>query len=136
MILMDTSVLISARTGLDLWGSVVPDETPLFSALSYAELTFGIATARDRDTRADRQENLAWIESLGVRWLPFDRRAGDGYSVVGAEVQKTRPAHARSKDILLAGQAYSLGASIATLNPKDFELVSDLVKIIGPGQAE
>ncbi|AYG03254.1 PIN domain-containing protein [Gryllotalpicola protaetiae] len=132
MILLDTSILISARQTLNRWGDTPPDETAVFSILSYAELAFGIAAATDRDTRAGRQENLTWIESLAPNWLSFDRRAADGYAAVAAAVRPTRPAHARSKDIMLAGQAYALGASLATLNPKDFELVSHLVKIVAP----
>lgn len=33
---------------------------------------------------------------------------------------------------MLTGQAYSLGASLATLNSKGFELVSDLIEIVVP----
>jgi predicted nucleic acid-binding protein len=33
---------------------------------------------------------------------------------------------------MIAGHAYALGASLATLNPKDFELIRDLVPIVVP----
>ncbi|GAA4167533.1 hypothetical protein GCM10022287_01220 [Gryllotalpicola koreensis] len=132
MILFDTSVLISARESLELWSAVLPDEIPVFSAISYGELAFGVSVAADAHARAERQENLNWIESLAPRWLPYDRRAAAGYGVLAATVKRHRPAHARSKDIMLAGHAFALGASLATLNPKDFELVADVVPIISP----
>jgi hypothetical protein len=34
--------------------------------------------------------------------------------------------------VLLAGQAESMGAGIATLNPKDFGLLDDVVPIVVP----
>jgi len=132
VILLDTSVLIAAPQSIGSWGETLVGETPLFSALSYAELAFGIAVAADRDTRAERQQNLAWLDALGVEWLPFNRQAADGYAAVAPTVHSQRRAHSRSTDIMLAGHAYSLGASLVTLNPKDFELVSHLVKIVTP----
>jgi predicted nucleic acid-binding protein len=38
--------------------------------------------------------------------------------------------HARSKDIMIAAQAHSLGIPLMTRNAKDFELVSDVVEIL------
>jgi predicted nucleic acid-binding protein len=132
MILLDTSVLIAAPQSIGEWGQAFAGETPLFSALSYAELAFGIAVAPDRDTRAERQRTLAWLDSLAVDWLPFNRQAADGYAAVAPAVHAQRRAHSRRTDIMLAGHAYALGASLVTLNPKDFELVSNLVKIVSP----
>ena len=54
------------------------------------------------------------------------------YARLAARVAKRRPAHARSTDIMLAGQAAALGAKVLTFNTKDFELVSDLVEIVVP----
>jgi predicted nucleic acid-binding protein len=102
------------------------------STLVRAELAFGIAVAKTAQERAIRQQRLAWIESLGWEWQPFDVAASDGFATLAAQVHKVRPGHSRSKDIMLAGHAYSLGASLATLNSKDFEAVQDLVEIIIP----
>jgi hypothetical protein len=49
---------------------------------------------------------------------------------LGAIVSQKRPNHARSKDIMLAGHAYSLCAAMMTRNPKDFELVSTMVTVL------
>ncbi|GAA4191775.1 hypothetical protein GCM10022288_23120 [Gryllotalpicola kribbensis] len=127
MILLDTSVLI------DPGAIALPDEALGFSALCYAELALGITIGVDREVRALRQFRLSQLQqTLAARWLPFDRRAADGYAAVAAIVHPHRPSHARSKDIMLAGHAFALGASLATLNPKDFELVAELVPIISP----
>jgi predicted nucleic acid-binding protein len=126
MILLDTSVLIELGELSEIPGRVA------LSSLSHAELLLGVEVANDSAVHAVRQEKLRWLESLGLDWLPFDSDAARGYAAVAAEVWKTRRAHARTKDIMLAGHAYALGAHLATLNPKDFELVSDMVPIIVP----
>lgn len=126
MILMDTSVLIEYPD------VSFPEGDLAFSAIAYAELQFGIAIQADPGQRAARQYRLTLLDSAGIQWLPFDQSAAAGYAVVASHVWKARRAHSRSKDIMLAGQAYSLGASLATLNPKDFELASDLIEIIVP----
>lgn len=126
MILLDTSVLI------DYPRVRLPAGDLAFSAISYAELRFGIAVQSDPVVRARRQARLNLLDQFGNDWLPFDRSAADGYAELAVRVHERRPAHSRSKDIMLAGQALSLGAAFATQNPKDFELVADLVQIVVP----
>lgn len=126
MILLDTSVLI------DNPKVHLPEGDLAFSAISYAELSFGIAVQSDPATRAQRQARLNLLDQFGNDWLPFDRNAAAGYAELAARVHARRASHSRSKDVMLAGQALSLGAAFATLNPKDFELVADLVQIVVP----
>ncbi|MCL2454747.1 MAG: PIN domain-containing protein [Micrococcales bacterium] len=126
MILLDTSVLL-ALPDLE-----VPDGPLAVSAVSYAELAFGLRVARSAEQARARRAHLAFLDSLGWEWLPFDRAAGDGYGVMAAAVRENRPAHARSKDIMLAGHAYALGAALATLNPRDFDPVAPLVPVVVP----
>ncbi|WP_156761504.1 PIN domain-containing protein [Microbacterium karelineae] len=129
MILLDTSVLIA------LPEVEIPDDDIAVSAISYAELSFGVAVATDPTVRRERRRYLAELDdALGVDWLPFDRTAGDGYATLAARIASRRPSHARSKDILIAGHAYALGARLATLNPRDFELVSDEVGVEVPAR--
>lgn len=127
MILLDTNALIRV------------DELPLLddslalSAISLAELRFGIEHTDDPKSRRRRTAELAHVESLlETSWLPFDRAAAEGYGRMASIVARTHPAHARGKDTMLAGHAYALGAALLTLNPKDFELVADEVEIIVP----
>lgn len=127
MILLDTSVLI------DFADLELPREPVALSAITYAELSFGIEQAQDAETRRSRVLRRSWLgRVLGSEWLPFDTAAAQRYAHLAATVAKTRPAHARTKDIMLAGQALALGARLATLNPKDFELIADEVEIVVP----
>lgn len=127
MFLLDTSTLI------DLPRLRIPSATTVLSVLSYAELSFGVERARTAEVRRERIARRTWLrDTLGSDWLPFDEAAADGYAALAANVAKTRPGHARSKDIMLAGHARSLGAGLVTLNPKDFELVADEVEIVVP----
>ena len=127
MILLDTNVLIALRR------LRFPEGEFALSSLVYAELRFGINHATDPEVRRARTEDIARAETLfSDSWLPFDRSAAEGYGFIAATVARVRPAHARSKDTMLAGHAYALGAGLMTLNPKDFELVAEHVEIIVP----
>ncbi|GAA5145377.1 hypothetical protein GCM10025768_02530 [Microbacterium pseudoresistens] len=127
MILLDTNVLIRIDDVL------LPEDDLVVSALSYAELRFGVQSASDAEQRRRRRATITRIEQLlAPSWLPFTDRAAEAYAALAATVSKVRPAHARSIDTLLAGHALSLGAGVLTLNPKDFELVADELPIVVP----
>lgn len=95
-----------------------------------AELHFGVEAAPDAISRADRTRRLSRLRGA-FDWVPFDEYAAEAYGVLAATVSRTRPGHARSKDIMIAAQAYSLGVPLMTRNVKDFELISHMVQIIG-----
>lgn len=127
MILLDTNVLIKIDQ------IQLPNDTVSLSAVALAELLFGIERTDDPRERRRRITQLARIELLFKSpWLPYDRAAARSNGQLAAIVGKSRPAHARSKDIMLAAHAHSLGAAFVTLNPKDFELLADEVEIIVP----
>ncbi|TFB71904.1 type II toxin-antitoxin system VapC family toxin [Cryobacterium glaciale] len=122
VILLDTSVLIgmSFPSGESLGASVI----------SLAELQFGVYGARTAEIRAQRVRRLSELRELGFEWIPLDEDAARCYGELAAEVSKRRPGHSRSKDIMIAGHAYSLGVALATHNVKDFELIAHLVQIV------
>jgi tRNA(fMet)-specific endonuclease VapC len=127
MLLIDTSVLI------DLGRLRVPDQPLALSAVAYAELMFGVEIAATSALRRERIARLAWLQdTLETEWLPFDAAAAEKCALLAARVAPQRPRHARSKDIMLAGHALAIGARLATLNPKDFELIADEVEIVVP----
>lgn len=127
MLLLDTNVLIRIREVR------LPRDDVALSALSFAELRFGVERASAPAVRRERQTDLARVATMfSSDWLPFDTAAADSYATLAAHVATKRPAHARSTDVMLAGHAHSLGAAFLTFNPKDFELVSDRVEIIVP----
>lgn len=122
MILADTSVLIARNVS---W----PDAPAAASAISLGELQFGVEVAR---TPADRNFRLRRIQrySALLEWIPFEEPDARSYGILAAKVAKQRPAHARSKDIVIAAQALTLGVPLLTLNVRDFDLVRDLVEIV------
>lgn len=122
VILLDTNVLIAPPSS---W----PDDSFGSSILSLAELHFGIQAATDRRVKAERTRRVARLRTL-LDWIPFDEYSAAAYGVLAAEVSRRRPGHARSKDIMIASQAYSLGIPLMTRNVKDFDLVAHLVEIL------
>ena len=121
MILVDTSSLIDppSRWPRPILGS---------SALCLAELQFGVHAAPDAATRAVRVRNLERYRAL--EWIPFEEPDAASYAVLAAKVATKRPSHARSKDLLIAAQALTLGVPLLTRNVKNFQLVSELVEIL------
>ncbi|MHB1235654.1 MAG: PIN domain-containing protein [Microbacteriaceae bacterium] len=124
MILLDTSVLIEIPT------NPLPEDQVVGSAIVLAELSFGLHAATNPKEKTHRLHRLYQLRELGYEWLPFDEHAAYSYGTLAAEVTKQRPAHSRSKDIMLAAHAHSLGAALATRNAKDFTLIAHLVEII------
>lgn len=125
MIMLDTSVLI------DLPAEHQWPETELFacSTITLAELQFGLQLTVGTPKHAARQARLTLLDSQ-FEWTPFDEKAAVGYGTLAAVVRQSRASHARSKDIMIAGHAYSIGAALMTRNPKDFELVDKMISII------
>jgi len=126
VILLDTNVLITPP-------AVWPDGSVLGSSIiSLAELQFGIRSSASEEIRRNRVHRLAvWRELMD--WILFDEHAAESYGELAARVKRRRPQHARSKDIMIAAQAHSLGIPLMTRNAKDFELVDDVVEILGVG---
>ncbi len=125
MIMLDTSVLIDFPAE-NQW-----PENEMFacSTITLAELQFGLQLTVGTPTHAAQQARLNLLESE-FEWTPFDEKAAVGYGTLAALVHRSRASHARSKDIMIAGHAYSLGAALMTRNPKDFKLVETMVSII------
>ena len=123
MIMLDTSVLI------DFPAEWPEDELFVCSAITLAELQFGLQLTIGTPKHAARQARLTLLDSQ-FEWTPFDEKAALGYGTLAVVVQQARPNHARSKDIMIAGHAYAMGAALMTRNPKDFELVNKMIEII------
>jgi predicted nucleic acid-binding protein len=123
VILLDTNVLIAPPA---VWpaGAVLGS-----SIISLAELQFGIRSSATEEIRRTRVHRLAvWRELMD--WILFDEHAAESYGELAARVKRLRPQHARSKDIMIAAQAHSLGIPLMTRNAKDFKLIEDVVEIL------
>ena len=92
-------------------------------------MRFGLQKAAGTHQHAERQARLNSLDAL-FEGLPFDEKAAVGYGTLATVVGQSRPNHVRSRDIMMAGHAYSLGASLMTRNPSDFELVDGMITVI------
>ncbi|HEX3362481.1 MAG TPA: PIN domain-containing protein [Solirubrobacterales bacterium] len=122
-LLLDTSVLIA--------GVEHPEEEVGISAISIAELHFGLFVATD-ENRAVRLRRLAAIESA-FDPLPFDadaaRECGRLQAVL---VQRGGRARRRAFDLAIAATAKVHGVPLLTFNAADFKLIEDLVDVRSP----
>jgi hypothetical protein len=122
-LLLDTSVLIA--------GVEHPEEEVGISAISIAELHFGLFVASD-ENRAVRLRRLAAIESA-FDPLPFDadaaRECGRLQAVL---VQRGGKARRRAFDLAIAATAKVHGVPLLTFNAADFKLIEDLVDVRSP----
>jgi toxin FitB len=123
-LLLDTSVLIRGQTD--------PEDEVAISAVSLAELHFGVLVAADDEARAIRLRRLAAIESV-FDPLPFDaivaHECGRLHAVVAQRGGKPRR---RSFDLAIAATANVHGVALLTLDVADFKLIADLVDVRSP----
>ena len=121
--ILDTSVLID--------GPPEPiDGEVAISAVSLAELHFGVLVARTSDQRASRLRRLASIERA-FEPLPVDDAVARAYGRLAAAVadagRRPRP---RAMDLLIAATAHVHEARLYTRNAKDLHGLDELVDIV------
>ena len=123
-VLLDTSVLIE---GLD-----DPIDAELaISAISLAELHFGVLVAKTPEVRAARLRRLAAIERA-FEALPVTDAVARTYGSLAATVWAAgRQPRARAFDLVIAATAATHDAVLYTRNPKDFVGLDDFVKVVG-----
>ena len=124
-VLLDTSILIADSH--DASGEIA------ISAVSLAELHFGLLVARSDDQRAVRAARLGRIESRFPRPLPLDDHVAREWGRLQAAVcQRGGQPRARQADLAIAATARVHGATLLTHNLKDFKIIEDLVDVRAP----
>lgn len=120
--LLDTStVILLERLDED---SLPPE--PLISAVTLAELSVGPLVAADDAERSARQARLQRAEA-DFNPLPFDADAARAFGRVAASLRQAgRKVQARAYDAMIAATAIAHGLPLYTVNPADFEGVTDL----------
>ena len=120
---LDTSVVIAT--------DVPPLEGELaVSAVTLAELHFGVLVAKDQNVRAERLRRLLLLQRM-FDAIPVDDAVAASYGQLAAAIVETgRQPRARSMDLLIAATAHAHSARLYTRNAADFVGLEGLVEIV------
>lgn len=120
---LDTSLLV--RPAME----PVPGELAI-SAVSLAELHFGVLVARDEQARALRLRRVALVERL-FEPLPVDDAVARAYGeVASAVVRAGRRPRSRVMDLLIAATALAHSARLYTTSADDLRGLDGLVEVV------
>lgn len=119
--ILDTSVVIA--------GDVAPIPGVLaISAITVAELQFGVLVAKTGAVRAERLRRLSAVQKH-FDALPVDEAVAVSYGRLAAVVNAGRQPRRRVMDLLIAATAHAHGARLCTRNVEDFAGLEELVPI-------
>ena len=121
--ILDTSVTIA--------GDIAPIPGVLaISAITLAELQFGVLAAKTAPVRAERLRRLSVLQKH-FEALPVDEAVAISYGrLAAAVVDAGRQPRRRVMDLLIAATAHAHGARLYTHNVDDFAGLEELVEII------
>jgi len=120
---LDTSVVIAT--------DVPPLDGELaVSAVTLAELHFGVLVAKDQNVLAERLRRLLLLQRT-FDAVPVDDAVAASYGQLAAAiVEAGRRPRARSMDLLIAATAHARSARLYTRNAADFVGLEGLVEIV------
>ncbi len=120
--ILDTSVII------DVDVAPIPGMVAI-SAITLAELQFGVLVAKSADVRAERLRRLSLLQQR-FDALPVDEAVAISYGrIAAAVVHAGREPRRRVMDLLIAATAHAHGARLYTRNPEDFAGLETLIDI-------
>jgi predicted nucleic acid-binding protein len=125
--LLDTSVVIDLPEyqAAGLLTSVVA-----VSAVTFAELSYGVALASTRFEAVARARRLAELKRV-FRPLAFDAACADAYGDLAALVRDAgRAPRPRRIDIMIASVAVANRLPLMTANPDDFKGMERLLELL------
>ena len=121
--ILDTSVVLAPDVGS-------PEGELAISAITMAELHFGVLIAKQPRQRAERLRRLLVLQRA-FDPLPVDGAVAASYGQIAAAVADAgRRPRARSMDLLIAATAHAHAARLYTRNAADFRGLDDLVEVI------
>jgi predicted nucleic acid-binding protein len=121
--ILDTSVVIAT------------DVAPLpgvlaISAVTLAELQFGVLVAKTAEVRAERLRRLSFLQQR-FDALPVDDTVAVSYGRLAATVVEAgRQPRRRVMDLLIAATAHAHNATLYTRNPEDFAGLEELIGVV------
>jgi tRNA(fMet)-specific endonuclease VapC len=104
-----------------------PREAPdlgAVSAITIAELTTGVAVARNPEARRQRETTLALARRFDP--MPFDDRCADAYAVIASAVRSSG-GRVRQFDAAIAATAMANDIPVFTQDTDDFGLMARVV---------
>lgn len=121
--ILDTSVVIATGVG--------PMEGDLaVSAVTLAELHYGVLVAKERSARAERLRRLSILQHR-FDALPIDEAVAASYGqLAAAVVDAGRQPRARVMDLLIAATAHAHAARLYTRNAGDLVGLGELVEVV------
>jgi predicted nucleic acid-binding protein len=120
---LDTSVVLAADI------APLPDDLAI-SAVTLAELHFGVLVARDQASRAERLRRLSILQRR-FDALPVDDAVAASYGRLAAAVAAAgRQPRARALDLLIAATAHAHGARLYTRNASDLMGADEMLDIV------
>jgi predicted nucleic acid-binding protein len=136
MILLDTNVIselwkITPDTHVMAWINAQPVETLSLSAITVAELRFGMAampTGKRRTIHLDRLEREV-LPAFAGRVLPFDLDTSQAYASLMSSA-KTAGKAISKEDGYIAATAFARGLIVATRDVSPFEAAG--LNVINP----
>jgi len=127
MILLDTNVISELmRSSPDQnvvhWASSFPRHSLFTSAISEAEILYGISILPEGKRKSDLKNAVKQIftTDLKGRVIPFDSDAASAYSLIASKRRKIGNPISQF-DAQIAAIAHSRGSALATRNVNDFE---------------
>lgn len=120
---LDTSVVLADDV------DVLPGELAI-SAVTLAELHFGVLVATDAAARAERLRRLSVLQRQ-FDPLPVDDAVAVSFGRLASAVAAAgRRPRTRALDLLIAATAHAHGARLYTRNPSDLRGVADLLEVV------
>lgn len=121
--ILDTSMVLAENV------AAIPGVLAI-SAVTLAELHFGVLVAKSSQVRAERLRRLSVLQRH-VDALPVDQAVAVSYGrLAAAAVDVGRQPRRRVMDLLIAATAHAHGARLYTKNPRDFAGLDDLVTVV------
>jgi tRNA(fMet)-specific endonuclease VapC len=125
--MLDTHICIFLMRGespaLKAQVQSVPLQQQVMSAVSFAELTYGVQAS----AAAKRKQNQAILDNLALHLAVLDwpQEAARHYAEIRLDLKK-RGAQLGAADLMISAHARAIGATVVTNNTKDFGRVKGL----------